>query len=614
MKQKSKLVLVISLILIFVFMGIASGFNSAWGNVTVSDIYYPNSEGGLIHAQLFVPKNASSAEPLPAILNMHGGSDYLQTVSNYSIELARRGYVVLSVDAYGSGNSDYISGAVASNSGAGKTSNSALKMDGGASLGIEQLLSYKFVDHDNIGLIGHSMGGTYIANAALDYADNVKAIMPWGSGSFVDKMKSTDSSEFKFNVGYINAKCDEMVVFATNAETSELMDDPQLKAFVGTDSTIESGMVYGSFDDGTARVIYTPNTTHIGNIICKDSIASLCAFFEMAMPTSANIASDNQVWMYKETFCVLGIIALLVFAVSLGFVVADGKVFGAVKSAQLTTVVDNKSWTKYLLLAVCVAVPALTLHKVGLWLATKSATPFMPMNWANNLLWLAVINAAILLVVFLVWHFAYGKKHGSCLAAYGFKPSGETPIWKQVVISFVYAAVIITAIYAVVNLCYALFKIDFRFWQFGIMPITVKRFAHILGYLIGFIFAFGIMNVVSIAFASVGEDGSRASVIKQYVLGWLIGAGGYAIILIVYYVGLKSSHFPPFFLPYPPFANGHPNSLVFSMKTTVLVPTFTFISILNTALFRKTKNIYAGWFVAAIMVAMIMITTNAFAC
>lgn len=614
MKQKSKLVLVISLILVFAFMGIASEFNSDWGNVTISDVYYPNSEGGLIHAQLFVPQNASSSEPLPAILNMHGGSDYLQTVSNYSIELARRGYIVLSVDAYGSGNSDYISGAVASNSGAGKTSTSALKMDGGASLGIEQLLSYKFVDHKNIGLIGHSMGGTYIANAALDYADNVKAIMPWGSGSFVDKMKSTDSSEFKFSVGYINAKCDEMVVFATNAETSALMDDPQLKAFVGTDSTIESGKVYGNFDDGTARVIYTPNTTHIGNIICKDSIASLCSFFEMAMPTSVNIAPDNQVWMYKETFCVLGIIALLMFAISLSYAIADSKVFSAISPTQLTASVENKSWTKYLLLAICVAVPALTLHKVGLWLATKPATPFMPMNWANNLLWLAVINSAILFAVFLLWHFTYGKKHGSCPAAYGFKSSSEPHVWKLIIMSFVYSAIVIAAIYAVVNLCYALFKIDFRFWQFGIMPITIKRFAHILGYLIGFIFAFGVMNVVSIAFASIGENSSHVGVIKQYVLGWLIGAGGYTIILVIYYIGLKNTHFPPFFLPYAPFVNGHPNSLVFSMKTTVLVPTFTFISILNTALFRKTKNIYVGWFVAAIMAAMIMITTNAFAC
>ena len=100
-KGRTKNTAAVSLILIFVFMFVAAGFNNDWGRVHISDVYYSNSGGGMIHAQLFVPENASSANPLPAILNMHGGSDYLQTVSNYSLELARRGYVVLSVDACG---------------------------------------------------------------------------------------------------------------------------------------------------------------------------------------------------------------------------------------------------------------------------------------------------------------------------------------------------------------------------------------------------------------------------------------------------------------------------------------------------------------------------------
>ena len=49
------------------------------------------------------------------------------------------------------------------------------------------------------------------------------------------------------------------------------------------------------------------------------------------------------------------------------------------------------------------------------------------------------------------------------------------------------------------------------------------------------------------------------------------------------------------------------------MKTTVLVPTFTLIAVLNTALYRKSKNIYVGWFVAALFAALILIGTNAFA-
>ena len=616
--KKAKLAALVSFVLIFVFMGLAAGFNSDWGKVDVRDVYYPNSEGGMIHAQLFVPKNASSADPLPAILNMHGGSDYLQTVSNYSIELARRGYVVLAVDAYGSGWSDYINGAVATTSGQGKTGESALKMDGGASLGIEQLLSYKFVDKDNIGLIGHSMGGTYIANAALEYADNVRAIMPWGSGSFVDKMKSTNSEDYKFNVGYINAASDEMVYFATREVTSKLMDSPELKNFVGTDKTIESGKVYGSFDNQTARVIYTPKTSHIGNIICRDSIGALCSFFSMAMPTGVEKNSTDQVWMYKETFCVLGTIALFAFVISLGFVFADSKLFASVNNpVSLVTSDNSNKWVKLVLLLVAIAVPALTLHKVGLNLAAKKANSFMPMNWANVVAGLAVVNAAILLVIFVIWYFVFGKKNGAKISGYGFSAGNGKKTCTMILSSLVVTVVLVTAMYAIVNFIYAVFKIDFRFWQFGVMPISLNRFAKILGYLCCYLFAFGVMNVVGVAFAGVGKEEGKKSVALQYLLGWLIGAGGYLVILLIYYIGLKTTQKPPFFMQYPPFVPpvgiGHPNSLVLSMKTTVLVPTFTLLSFLNTALYRKTKNIYVGWFVCALIATMIVITTNAFA-
>lgn len=613
MSRKTKTTAVISLILVFVFMFVAAGFNNDWGRVHISDVYYPNSEGGIIHAQLFIPENASSANPLPAILNMHGGSDYLQTVSNYSLELARRGYVVLSVDAYGSGASDYIDGKAAVNAGVGQESTSALKMDGGASLGIEQLLSYKFVDKENIGLTGHSMGGTYIANAALEYADSVKAIMPWGSGSFVDKMKSTDSSEFRFNVGYINAQCDEMVYFATGEETSKLLDDASLKNFFGTDARIVPEQVYGSFDAGTARVIYTPKATHIGNIICKGSVGAMASFFEMAMPTDSGISSDNQVWMYKEAFSVLAIAALVAFMISFAFVLLDSPVFAALKHSGGKAIAGGSSVPRLIGTLICIAVPALTLHKVGLWLATKKSTKLLPMNWANNLMWLAVINALIMLVVFLVWHFVWGKKEGSCLAAYGFAEDDGKVRASGILKAFLFAVTVIATIYFIVNLCYGLFKIDFRFWQFGIMPITLKRFAYFIPYGVFFLVAFGIMNTVSTAFASIGEKGNKGSTAKQYLLGWLIGAGGYTVIMLIYYIGLRTTFRPPFFFAYAPFSNGHPNSLVYSMKTTVLVPTFTIVSLVNTALYRKTKNVYVGWFVAAFMAAMILICTNAFA-
>ena len=56
MKQQKKCSVIaaaVSLALVFLFMAVASGFNSAWGNVAVRDVYYPSSEGTMLHGSSF---------------------------------------------------------------------------------------------------------------------------------------------------------------------------------------------------------------------------------------------------------------------------------------------------------------------------------------------------------------------------------------------------------------------------------------------------------------------------------------------------------------------------------------------------------------------------------
>ena len=78
-------------------------------------------------------------------------------------------------------------------------------------------------------------------------------------------------------------------------------------------------------------------------------------------------------------------------------------------------------------------------------------------------------------MLFLLWHFLYAKKRGGGLAAYGFTNAENKFSWSLILWAAILAVVLVCAVYAVVNLCYNIFKIDFRFWQFGIMPITLKR-------------------------------------------------------------------------------------------------------------------------------------------
>lgn len=599
-------------------MMLAGYFNAGCGTVTVKNVYYPDTEGNILRGQLFVPKGVSSANPAPGIINMHGGGDHLECVGNFSLELARRGYVVLAVDAYGSGYSDYATGAVATSAGGSgtQTKSSALKMDGGATVSLEKMLAYDFVDRSNIGLIGHSMGGTYIANAALAHKDNVKAIMPWGSGSFIDMLKKHTPDEFTFDVGYINAKSDEMVVFASHLhDTTKLLQQDFIKAFFNTTDDVVAGKTYGSFADKNARVMYTPQASHIGNIISRESIGDLLGYFGSAMPTGTKLTPGEQIWQWKQLFSILAIISLLCFTVSLGFVLLDSGTFKSlVVTEEKKTIPMGKAmrWTG---IALLVVIPMLTLYRIGLPLTTIKASKFFPMNWGNYFAWLSAVNGVIIGVLFLIWHLVYGKKHGGNLNSYGF-PSKEVAVGrngKQIWKVLGFGVFVIFVMYAIVNACYAMFNVDFRIWIGALKPISPQRLAYVWGYLLMFLISFGVLNMVSISFADLSASRqTKWGIIKQYLLGWLIATGGFALILIIYYAGLRINHYPPFFFGYGPFPSGHPNSLVFSMKQAVNVPLFTFASFVNTAFYRRTKNIYVGWFVAALFIAMATVTGNAF--
>ena len=609
-KHTAKVLAFVSLVLVFVFMGLASYFNSAGGKVTIRDIYYPDADGNIMHGQLYVPKGVSSANPAPAILSTHGGSDYIQMVSNFALELSRRGYVVLAVDAYGSGSTDYATGNVATSAGSGES-----YQDGGTTLALNHLLNYDFVDSDNIGLMGHSMGGTYIANAALANADKVKAIFPYTSGSFFDMMKSTDSSRFTFNVGYTLGKYDEFLIFASGRNPVELLGDEMLMEFFKTDQPIVPGKTYGSFEDATARVIYAPDISHTENTISKNMMASVLAFFEQAMPSGTKIPADQQVWPLKELFSVCAIVALLSFAIGIAFVLLNSEVFKPLVQSEKVQISPLNKWHRTIGILLAIVIPMLTYHRVGLRLATVPASRFFPMSWANNFAWLSLINSAILLGVFLIWFFAYGRKHRKGAQAYGLAIGSQKTgcSCRQIANAFLYAVAVVFCVYFVVNLCYSMFKIDFRFWQFGIMPITLKRFSYIWAYLLSFIAVFGVLNVIGYTLVGYSTDSNgKYAALKQYALNWLVGVGGFAILLVAYFTILKITHYPPFFIGYPPFLNGHPNALVYSMKLITMVPSFTFASILNTAINRKTQNIYAGFFTAALFIAMLVVTTNAF--
>jgi dienelactone hydrolase len=133
-------------------------------------VQFPSGSGDIIKGYLLIPDNITALSPGPAIIALHStGPGAIQTVGLsptenrcYGMELAQRGYVVLSVDVISAGERVYegydpyytneFYKLYPSWSAMGKMIHDHKK-------GLDYLCSLDVVDPNRLGCIGHSLGG-----------------------------------------------------------------------------------------------------------------------------------------------------------------------------------------------------------------------------------------------------------------------------------------------------------------------------------------------------------------------------------------------------------------------------------------------------------------------
>jgi hypothetical protein len=103
--KKAAVAFILCLIVLVGSVLIAAWTQRDFGRVEVSDVYYKNYNGIPIRAKLFRPRQAAAANPLPGVVYIHGYQNNRETGDAYSIEISRRGFVVLNIDAIGRGHS-----------------------------------------------------------------------------------------------------------------------------------------------------------------------------------------------------------------------------------------------------------------------------------------------------------------------------------------------------------------------------------------------------------------------------------------------------------------------------------------------------------------------------
>ncbi len=461
------------------------------GGIKITDVRFSGAKGNAMSALLYVPPNATAQTPAPGILAVHGYINSRETQDGFAIEFARRGYVVLALDQTGHGYSDP----------------PAFANGFGGPDGLAYLRSLDFVDKNNIGLEGHSMGGWTVLAAASALPNDYKSIVLEGS-STGKPFAGEGTTSWPRNAALVFAQYEEFPELMWGVERArDVTQSPKLQALFGTQGPVEPGKVYGDIAQGTARVLYAPAITHPAEHISQQAIGYSLDWFAKTLQGGTPRPSDDQIWFRKEVGTLVALIGFVALMLGVFDGLLDAPVFARLSlpedasAAMAAKVTAQRRKAAFVLSA---SIPALTYYPAfALGGTFVMPSRFLPQGVTNQVLVWVVINA---LVALALMPFApkRGRRSGIILP------------------SILIALATVVVGYAALWFADLAFKIDFRFWIIALKLMNAKQFLIFLIYLMPITAFFVIaLNLLHRNFSTQGA--SRAALYLTNILALTLG-------------------------------------------------------------------------------------------
>ena len=335
-KKKWVRVLLISLALFVCCMIVVQATVTGNGAVSQRQVSFVTDEGVKLNGTLFVPDGATAENPAAGVVVAPGGNTPHTFYYSYELELARRGYVVFAYDYYGTVGSGMTTAGTS-----------------GAPAAMKYLSSLAFVDANRLAATGHSNGGGQaFAAISSPYAAQAekRAVIYIGCG-----VAGTPEQLQGINTMAIWGQMDEAgqgTFWDTYHKDS--LRFPTMTDMTGTtNETFEVGKVYGDFADGSARVVYTPNTFHSMSNLAPSSVTNIINFLDQSLGgNTSSLAADSHIYLWHELAVTLAALALCVMIFPVGMLLADSAFFASIKREIPEARASAKDWKFWLFLLV----------------------------------------------------------------------------------------------------------------------------------------------------------------------------------------------------------------------------------------------------------------------
>ena len=416
------------------------GFQSGWGAVKIKRITITGDNGSMISSLAYIPKSVSNEAPVPAVMMFHGRSNQGHSNDTWSMELARRGYVVFSPDLSGGGESDVND----------RQAQAIALTKYAATLG--------YIQPENIICVGYSAGcGTCTAVAAA-LPGNVSTIVTCLGPNLTMPVEGHD-----FNFGVIKAVADQY--------NWEFIGDVQACADAITERfALPEPVVPGKDYDingTTFRYMVANGTLHQTGNISGETLDHLIDYVTSVVPAPNPLPLSDQAWVPQQLFSGVACVAMMFALAAFIDLLMHTEFFGSIAFARVPRkeLRGAKAWALDLLFSV--AIPALLFIHVSYFGMSffRESKILTSVNLNGIMLWLLAV--ALIGTIRTIVKASRRKKAGETVSAadYCLAPAGEKIKWSSVGKSLILALVTVCFFGLWMTALEGFLGIDYQVWN-----------------------------------------------------------------------------------------------------------------------------------------------------
>lgn len=397
----------VTLIILMISSMFIWGFQTSWGDIRIERLTIMGTDGSKISTLIYIPENATAETPAPGVVIYHGRSNQGHSNDTWSMELARRGMVVLSPDLSGGGESDVTN-----------------RVPQAIDITAYALHNLDIIQKDNVNIIGYSAGSHNVLMNADIFGPQLRSALGV-FGPFMVKLTGNIEKlpTFKTNYGLIKSTADQYDYF--------FIGDPQanndlISAAINKGVPMESGKDYVFNELGNStRYTEVSGTLHQTGNISSETIAAILDFERTYSDFPNDLENDDQMWKWQQLFSGIAAIDMMfLLAAAIGLML-ESTFFGTLtcKRPEKPARKGAKAWAIDILFTFVIPA-AIFVHVSAYAMAFLPPTKLLSSAALNGIMaWL--IAVAIIGVVRLVIKTNARKKAGETIDLSDFALGGE---------------------------------------------------------------------------------------------------------------------------------------------------------------------------------------------